>query len=77
MARNGAFRALPEQGRSGLTSWKDLQKSDLPAVTRMSDRSTEEIKRFLVRKMVEWKLVPIENVPPELLAPIDGTVDDD
>jgi hypothetical protein len=57
--------------------WKDLQKSDLPAVTSMSDRSSEEIKRALVQKMVEWKLVPIENVPPELLAPIDGTIDDD
>jgi hypothetical protein len=57
--------------------WKDLQKSDLPAVPRMADLSTEQIKRFLVQKMIEWNLVPIENVPPELLAPIDDTVDDD
>jgi hypothetical protein len=57
--------------------WKDLQKSDLPAIPSMSDRSTEEIKRILIQKMIEWKLVPIENVPPELLAPIDGTNDDD
>jgi hypothetical protein len=57
--------------------WKDLQKSDLPGVTSMADRSSEEIKRFLVQKMIEWKLVPIENVPPELLAPLDGPVDDD
>jgi hypothetical protein len=38
--------------------------------------NVEEIKRALVQKMVEWGLVPIENVPPEPLAPIDGTVDD-
>jgi hypothetical protein len=54
--------------------WKE--KVDLPGIGSMADRSPEEIKRALVQKTVEWKLVPIENVPPELLAPIDGTIDD-
>jgi hypothetical protein len=54
--------------------WKE--KVDLPDMSNMSDRSPLEIKRALVQKMIEWKLVA-ENVPPELLAPIDGTVDED
>jgi hypothetical protein len=55
--------------------WRD--KIEVEQRSSMADRSPEEIKRALVQKMVEWKLVPIENVPPELLAPIDDTVDDD
>jgi hypothetical protein len=34
-----------------------------------------EIKRALVKKMIEWRLVAVENVPPEYLE--DGTIDDD
>jgi hypothetical protein len=55
--------------------WKE--KVEFAGIGSMADRSPEEIKRALVKKMIEWKLVPIENVPRELLAPIDGTVDDD
>jgi hypothetical protein len=42
-----------------------------------ADRPPDEIKRELVRRMVAWGLVPKENVPPELLALPDGTIDDD
>jgi hypothetical protein len=31
----------------------------------------------MVQMMVAWGLVPRENVPPELLALPDGTIDDD
>jgi hypothetical protein len=55
--------------------WKE--KVEFAGIGSMADRSRQEIKRALVQKMVEWGLVPIENVPPELLAPIDSTVDDD
>jgi hypothetical protein len=51
--------------------WKE--KVEFAGIGSMADRSPEEIKRAFVKKMIEWKLVPIENVPPELLAPIDDT----
>jgi hypothetical protein len=43
----------------------------------MSDRTPLELKRMLVRRMIQWKLVDPRNVPPDLLPPPDGTVDDD
>jgi hypothetical protein len=42
----------------------------------MSDRTPLELKRLMVRRMVQWGLVPRENVPPDLLPLPDGTIDE-
>jgi hypothetical protein len=42
-----------------------------------ADKSPLEIKREMVRRMVQWGLVPIKNVPPDLLPLPDGTIDED
>jgi hypothetical protein len=52
--------------------WKE--KVEVTNTGGLIDRSPEEIKRLLVAKMIEWGLVEIENVPPELLPLPDGTV---
>ena len=51
--------------------WRD--KIEVTQTGRLSDLPSIEIKKRLVAKMIEWGLVPRENVPPELLPP-DGTL---
>jgi hypothetical protein len=55
--------------------WRD--RVEIERTGSLSDRSPEELKRLLVKRMVEWKLVDPANVPPDLLMPPDGTIDDD
>jgi hypothetical protein len=45
--------------------WRD--RVEVTSTATLSDKTSIEIKRAMVAKMVEWGLVPIENVPPELL----------
>jgi hypothetical protein len=52
--------------------WKE--KVEVANTGGLIDRTPDEIKRLLVQKMIEWGLVEIENVPPELLPLPDGTV---
>jgi hypothetical protein len=52
--------------------WRE--KVEVANTGGLIDRTPDEIKRLLVQKMIEWGLVEIENVPPELLPLPDGTV---
>ena len=52
--------------------WRD--KIEVTQTGTLSDLPSIEIKKRLVAKMIEWGLVPKENVPPELLPLPDGTV---
>jgi hypothetical protein len=54
--------------------WRE--KIEVERTGGMSDRSPLELKKLMVKRMIEWKLVDPANVPPELLPP-NGTVDDD
>jgi hypothetical protein len=52
--------------------WKE--KVEVANTGGLIDWTPDEIKRLLVRRMIEWGLVERENVPPELLPLPDGTV---
>jgi len=43
----------------------------------LADLEPEQIKRLMVRRMIQWGLVDPANVPPDLLPPPDGTIDTD
>jgi hypothetical protein len=54
--------------------WRD--KIQVEQTSNWADRSPQEIKRTLVQKMLKWRLIDPKVVPPDLLPPPDGTIDE-
>jgi hypothetical protein len=55
--------------------WKE--KVEVERTGGWADRSPDEIKKELIRKMLKWNLIDPSRVPPNLLPAPDGTIDDD